>query len=42
LLPNDGQNTYIDQINNNRITVGGMIYMFSPVELENLNPGTSQ
>jgi hypothetical protein len=33
-----GKNTYIDQINNNKITVDGMIYTFSPVVLENLNP----
>jgi hypothetical protein len=36
------KNTYLDQINNNRITVNGMIYTFSPVDFENLNPGTNQ
>jgi len=35
------KNTYLDQINNNKITLDGMIYMFSPVDLENLNPGIS-
>lgn len=35
------KNTYLDQMNNNRITVDGMIYMLSPVDLENLNPATS-
>jgi len=33
------KNTYLDQINNNRITVNGMIYTLSTFDLENLNPG---
>ena len=36
------KNTYLDQIKSNRITVDGMIYMLSPIDLENLNSGPGQ
>jgi hypothetical protein len=35
------QNIYLDQTNNG-FTVKGMVHMFRLVDLENLNPGTSQ
>jgi hypothetical protein len=34
--------TYLDQIKNNRIIADDVMYMLSPLDLENLNPGCRQ